>query len=192
MGGAIERHDIAELSTATLDRLARQIARLPIRRSAGNIRFSASLPDGARIRSLHRLRPEARWPLQSRKHLSRELRSIDYAAAGAFDTIRRDAVPRHVADDETLARLKAGGDFAGLLKEAVRQRRNILIAGGTAAGKTTFLNALISEIAAKGRLVLIEMRPNELRHANAVGLVAARSPLQRSNCRYGTIAQCEV
>ncbi|MBK6299241.1 MAG: P-type DNA transfer ATPase VirB11 [Sphingomonadales bacterium] len=179
LGGAIERHDIAELSTATLDRLARQIAALAHQGiSREHPLLSASLPDGARIQII--APPATRGPmaLAIRKHLSRELRLDDYAAAGAFDTIRRDAVPRHVADDETLARLKAGGDFAGLLKEAVRQRRNILIAGGTATGKTTFLNALISEIAAEERLILIEDTPElELRHANAVGLVAARSPL---------------
>lgn len=43
------------------------------------------------------------------------------------------------------------------LQVAVAERRNILIAGGTSTGKTTFANALLAEIAKGGdRVVLIE------------------------------------
>src|SRR3546814_13859326 len=43
------------------------------------------------------------------------------------------------------------------MKRAVRERRNILIAGGTSSGKTTLANALLAEIAeADERVILIE------------------------------------
>jgi type IV secretion system protein VirB11 len=46
---------------------------------------------------------------------------------------------------------------AEILKKAVRERRNLLIAGGTSSGKTTLANALLAEIAGFGeRVVLIE------------------------------------
>ncbi len=46
---------------------------------------------------------------------------------------------------------------AETLKKAVRERRNLLIAGGTSSGKTTLANALLAEIAGFGeRVVLIE------------------------------------
>jgi len=65
-----------------------------------------------------------------------------------------------------------------MLAAAVRLRRNILVSGGTSTGKTTFLNALIHEIPAEERLILIEDTPEiHLRHPNAVGLLAARSEL---------------
>src|SRR5437773_7627292 len=41
---------------------------------------------------------------------------------------------------------------AEALREAIRKRQNIVIAGGTASGKTTLANALIHEMAMLGRL----------------------------------------
>jgi type IV secretion system protein VirB11 len=48
---------------------------------------------------------------------------------------------------------------AEYLRESIRDARNILVAGGTSSGKTTFVNALIKElldIAPQDRLVVIE------------------------------------
>ena len=65
-----------------------------------------------------------------------------------------------------------------MLAAAVRARKNIVVAGGTSTGKTTFLNALLREVPAEERLILIEDTPELfIRHANAVGLLAARGSL---------------
>jgi P-type conjugative transfer ATPase TrbB len=46
---------------------------------------------------------------------------------------------------------------AGALRQAVRDRRNLLIAGGTSSGKTTLANALLAEVAKLNeRVILIE------------------------------------
>ena len=48
-------------------------------------------------------------------------------------------------------------DQAALLRKAVTERRNILVAGGTSTGKTTLTNALLAEVAkSDDRVVLIE------------------------------------
>ncbi|HEX4695305.1 P-type DNA transfer ATPase VirB11 [Sphingomonas sp.] len=179
IGGAIERHDAAGLDGPTLDRLARQIAALSHQGiSREHPLLSATLSDGARVQVV--APPATRGPLALaiRKHVSSDLRLADYVATGAFAETKRGDVGERSATDIELARLLDGGDIAGMLSLAVRGRKNILVSGGTSSGKTTFLNALIREIPAHERLILIEDTPElHLDHANAVGLLAARSAL---------------
>ncbi len=54
-------------------------------------------------------------------------------------------------------------DQAQALRQAVIDRRNILIAGGTSSGKTTLANALLAEIALRAERVIILEDTRELR-----------------------------
>lgn len=177
LAGDIERHDCPALDEVTLARLARQIASLSHQGiSREHPLLSASLPDGSRAQVV--APPATRGPLALaiRKHVSADLSLADYAVAGAFDAVAGQASEPDI-DAELATRLNAG-DVAGLLRLAVQTRRNILVAGGTSTGKTTFLGALLREIPADERLILIEDTPElRLTHQNAIGLLAARSDL---------------
>ena len=179
IGGEIERHDAPGLDQATLERLARQIAALSHQGiSREHPLLSASLPDGARVQIV--APPATRGPLALaiRKHVSPQLQLADYVSSGAFgETKARRGFERSEAD-RALAELLAAGDIPGTLSAAVKARKNILVSGGTSTGKTTFLNALLREVPAQERLILIEDTPElYVRNENHVGLVAARSDL---------------
>jgi type IV secretion system protein VirB11 len=176
--GAIERHESPGLDDATLARLARQIAALShqgINRE--HPLLSATLPDGARVQVV--APPATRGPLALaiRKHVSPDLTLDDYSSGGAFaDTRSGNAEPSEV--DRHIKAMLDEGDIAAALAVAVKARRNIVVAGGTSTGKTTFLNALLREVPIDERLILIEDTPElYIRHENAVGLLAARSSL---------------
>lgn len=109
-------------------------------------------------------------------------------AAPAF-AIRKPAVAVFTLDDYAAAGMMTTGQ-AGVLREAVAARKNILVAGGTSTGKTTLTNALLAEIAGTtDRVVLIEdTRELQCRAPNLVALrtkdgVASLSDLVRSSLR---------
>ena len=60
------------------------------------------------------------------------------------------------------------------LGKAIRDRRNILVAGGTSSGKTTLVNALLAEVATANERVIILEDTRELRCA-AADLVTLRT-----------------
>jgi len=108
--------------------------------------------------------------------------------APAF-AIRKPAVAVFTLDDYVAAGIMAKVQ-AETLRQAVRERRNILVAGGTSTGKTTLTNALLAEVAKTAdRVVLIEdTRELQCCSPNLVALrtrdgVASLSDLVRSSLR---------
>ena len=93
-------------------------------------------------------------------------------AAPAF-AIRKPAVAVFTLDDYVAVGIMSATQ-AEALRQAVTERQNILVAGGTSTGKTTLTNALLAEVAKTGdRVVLIE-DTRELQCA-APNLVALRT-----------------
>ncbi len=179
IGGAVERHEAPGLDEPTLARLARQIAALSHQGiSREHPLLSATLPDGARVQMIAPPATRGGMAVAIRKHVTSDLTLDDYVANGAFEGTKRRNAPEDSQVDKALAALLDDGDIAGMLSAAVRARKNILVSGGTSTGKTTFLNALIREIPPEERLIFIEDTPEiHLHHANALGLLAARSEL---------------
>jgi type IV secretion system protein VirB11 len=108
--------------------------------------------------------------------------------APAF-AIRKPAVAVFSLDDYARAGIMTA-DQAALLRRAVQERRNILVAGGTSTGKTTLTNALLAEVAGTAdRVVLIEdTRELQCKALNLVALrtkdgVVSLSDLVRSSLR---------
>jgi type IV secretion system protein VirB11 len=155
-------------------RLARQVASITHQGiSREHPLLAATLPDGARIQIV--APPATRGPMAVaiRKHVSSDLTLNDYDRQGAFARTQRGSAD--AASDGELRRLYEAGEWSAFLRAAVRAKKTILVSGGTSTGKTTFLNALLREIPAHERLVLIEDTPElVVRHENAIGLVAAR------------------
>jgi type IV secretion system protein VirB11 len=140
------------LSAADGERIVRLVAHhVGVEVHAGAPRVSAELPEtGERFEGL--LPP--------------------VVAAPAF-AIRKPAVAVFTLDDYVAAGIMTGVQ-AAVLRRAVAERRNVLVAGGTSTGKTTLTNALLAEVAGTGdRVVLIE-DTRELR-CLAPNLVALRT-----------------
>jgi len=64
--------------------------------------------------------------------------------------------------DTVDVRLDGGGGERAYIQQAVAERRNIMVAGSTASGKTMLCNAIIQEIAQQfpdQRLLILEDTP---------------------------------
>ena len=74
-------------------------------------------------------------------------------AAPCF-AIRRPAVAVFTLNDYVGSGIMSAAQ-AELLRIAVHERKNVLVAGGTSTGKTTLVNALLAEVAKTGDSVLL-------------------------------------
>ena len=161
--GAMQRVALPQVDDRHLQRLAEQIARVShqgVNRASPLL--AATLPGGARVQLVAPSATRGHWAMAIRRHRLVEL------PLSAYD---RGALPVHAAaalpDPQTHP--------VPFLAAAVRARQTILVSGGTSTGKTTFLNALIAEVPADERIVLVEDTPEiKLRHGNALGLVAVK------------------
>ena len=167
----MQRIKAPEIDDKLVQRLAEQVARVShqgINRE--HPLLGATLPaqegaEGARIQFCGPPATRKHWAMAIRRHRRLDL-PLDAYDAGPLTTAREDAMPDPVA--EPIAFLRA----------AIAARKTILISGGTSTGKTTFLNAMLGEIPAGERVVLVEDTPElRLPGANGVGLVAVKGEL---------------
>ncbi len=179
LGCGIERIEEPSLDTKLLERLAKQIAAFSSQGiSRAEPLLAATLPDGSRVQVAAPPATRDGYAFAIRRHVSADLSLSDWEDAGAFEEI--DSADVQI-DAERQFRTVVGREAAAVLREAVRERRNILVSGGTSTGKTTFLNSLLAEIPASERLILIEDTAElQLKHDNAVGLIAVRGELSEA------------
>jgi type IV secretion system protein VirB11 len=179
LGGGIERIEEPSLDEKMLARLAKQIAAYSSQGiSRAQPLLAAKLPDGSRVQVVAPPATRAGHSFAIRRHVSAKMALSDWEDAGAFDDATTGTADFAL---ERSFKSLAGREAAEHLRTAVRQRKNIILSGGTSTGKTTFLNALLAEIPPEERLVLIEDTAElDLRHENAVGLIAARGELSEA------------
>lgn len=172
-GGDMRRVSVPELDGEHLLALGRLIAEWTRQEiSAERPILSATLPAGQRVQVV--LPPAAQeFCLSIRKPTSLAYDLKTYEAGGAFkQTVRQNGTEAH---DQELAAAYNQGHYGDFIRRAVQCRKNMIIAGGTSTGKTTFLNACLREIPIHERLITIEdAREVVIPHPNRVHLLASR------------------
>jgi type IV secretion system protein VirB11 len=169
-----------------LQRLAEQVARIShqgINRE--HPLLSATLPaiggqSGARIQLVGPPATRANWAMAIRRHRLLEL-PLDAYDRGPITPEREAPTPDPLAEP------------IAFLRDAIRRRRTILISGGTSTGKTTFLNAMLSEIPGHERVVLVEDTAElRLPGANGVGLIAVKGELGEAKVTANELLQAAL
>jgi pilus assembly protein CpaF len=135
----VARHGLAELTTTILDELqVRDLVERMLKASGRRVDLSspfvdATLPDGSR---LHVVIPDV-----TREHWAVNVRKFVIKATHLDDLVRLGTLTAH---------------SAAFLEASVRAGLNVLVAGGTQAGKTTLLNCLAGAIDSRERIVTCE------------------------------------
>lgn len=176
LGSPPERCVVPELTRELLSRMVKQIAAVTAQGiNREHPLLAASLPDGTRVQAVIPPATRGETALAFRKHVSVGLSLEDYRTNSDFATTCLVTPNDNAASYEELS---DESDIIAMLRDAVRNKRNILVSGGTSSGKTTFVNALLKEIPPDERLILIEDTPElQVSQPNMVGLIAARSEL---------------
>lgn len=177
----MKRLDAPEINDQLVQRLAEQVARVShqgINRE--HPLLGATLPDGARIQFCGPPASRKHWAMAIRRHRRLDL-PLDAYDAGP---LKGEAVAQS-CDPQA--------EPIAYLREAIRQRRTILISGGTSTGKTTFLNAMLGEIPKGERVVLVEDTPElRLPGENGVGLVAVKGELGEAKVSANELLQAAL
>ena len=187
----MECHPAADLTHELLLALAQQVATSTEQEvSKEKPLLSAELPNGYRAQFVLPPASGRSVALSIRRPAVLDLALADYETQGAFERTNLSTGEEQQAERD-LGDAYARRGFAAFLGMAVRARKNILISAGTDTGKTTLLNALLKEIPARERLVIIEdareLRPPQ---ANVVRLFYSRG--DQGLARAGAQELCEA
>src|SRR6516225_10418789 len=129
--------------------------------------------DGSRFEGL--IPPVVRQPVFAIRQRPRSVFTLaDYESAGIL-TDKDDELNRLRQQDHFIGSVR-GKRHADVIRTAIARRKNILVAGSTGSGKTTFINAVLDELATispADRVVIIEDTPElQCNVKNSVALLA--------------------
>jgi P-type conjugative transfer ATPase TrbB len=129
--------------------------------------------DGSRFEGL--IPPVVRQPVFAIRQRPRRVFTLaDYEKNGIL-TDKNDRLNRQRHRDQFLDSVR-GKRHSEVIRAAIEQRKNILVAGSTGSGKTTFINAVLNELAVRApgdRVLIIEDTPElQCNVKNSVALLA--------------------
>lgn len=140
--------------------------------NSGNPILGTTLPTDERIQII--IPPavdSSQYSITIRKPSTFNLDLKTFKDAGFFNEI---LIENDISSlDVDLCTLMQKGDYMGFCKLAVSSgKKNLVIAGATGSGKTTFMKSLINEIPLSERLITVEdVRELFLKHPNHVNLL---------------------
>ncbi|WP_083850659.1 P-type DNA transfer ATPase VirB11 [Novosphingobium sp. Rr 2-17] len=189
--GGMSRVPLPAMDDKLLQRLAEQVARIShqgINREHPIL--SATLPGdagpngqertGARIQLVGPPATRSHWAMAIRRHRLLDL-PLDAYDRGPIKA------PVETPSPDPMAQPIA------YLRDAIHRRRTILISGGTSTGKTTFLNAMLSEIPPHERVVTVEDTAElKLPGDNGVGLIAVKGELGEAKVTANDLLQAAL
>ena len=192
--GEMERIDVPELTAQLVERLAGQIARISHQAiNKEHPLLGATLPTGERVQIVAPTATRQHWALAIRKQVLADVGISDFAPPGGFSHHSLEARGARAAADRHLSDLLDAGNVESFLRDAVANRKSILISGGTSAGKTSLLNALLREIPMSERIIAVEDTPEvRLVQPNSVGLVAVKGELGRARVGVDELLQAAL
>ena len=177
----LKRVQSPEINDLLVKRLAEQVARATHQGvSREQPLLSATLPDGARVQFVSPPATRAGWAMAIRRHRLVDLPLSTYVSGPL--TSRAASTP-----------IDPRQEPLRFLRQAIRDRRTILVSGGTSSGKTTFLNSMLREVPASERVILIEDTPEiRLQSPVSLGLVAVKGELGEARVGVNDLLQASL
>ncbi|HCD9574469.1 TPA: P-type DNA transfer ATPase VirB11 [Legionella pneumophila] len=176
--GQLTRFDIPVLTSQYLRRLFLLIAN-ENKQTVSEVSpvLSGNLADGSRVQLV--IPPASLYEtLSIRKFTLKQVSFEEYDAMNFFSSARGVGVKEysesHSKTDELLDLFDAK-NWQGFIRQAILQKKNIIISGGTSSGKTTFLNSCVGQIPLHERIITLEdTYEMDLPHSNTVRLKALK------------------
>ncbi|HAT1993781.1 P-type DNA transfer ATPase VirB11 [Fluoribacter dumoffii] len=176
--GQLIRFDIPVLTPQYLRRLFLLIANENKQTlSESSPVLSGNLVDGSRVQLV--IPPASLYEtLSIRKFTLKQVSFEEYKAMDFFSSARGVGIKEYsecLDKSDELLELYDAKNWHEFIRQAILQKKNIIISGGTSSGKTTFLNSCVGQIQLHERLITLEdTYEMDVPHTNIVRLRALK------------------
>ncbi|CZG60120.1 P-type DNA transfer ATPase VirB11 [Legionella pneumophila] len=176
--GQLIRFDIPVLTPQYLRRLFLLIANENKQSlSESSPMLSGNLADGSRVQLV--IPPASLYEtLSIRKFTLKQVSFEEYKTKDFFSSARGVGIKEYSeyrSETDELLDLYYEKNWQEFIRQAILQKKNIIISGGTSSGKTTFLNSCVGQIPLHERLITLEdTYEMDVPHTNIVRLKALK------------------